>query len=71
MRDNDRRGGRQSDDRDKRDKGGGRRRSSDDIWGPIAHSLAVISEAQLNIKKRDDSRKSMLGRMSEEQADLF
>jgi hypothetical protein len=70
-RDNDRRGGQQLDNCDNHYKGSGRRRSSEAIWGPIAHSLTVLSAAQLNIKKRDVSRKSRLGRMSEEQADLF
>jgi hypothetical protein len=37
----------------------------------IAYSLSVLADAHLATKKRDDSRKSMLGRMSDEQADLF
>jgi hypothetical protein len=37
----------------------------------LCYSLSVLADAHLATKKRDDSRKSMLGRMSDEQADLF
>jgi hypothetical protein len=71
-RDQGRREDRRRDERRDSRRGNERRRGGEQENGSsIAYSLSILAEAQLASKKRDDSRKSMLGRMSDEQADLF
>lgn len=59
-------------DEGRRPKSHGRSRGEGDHWGAsLAISLAKLTEVQLAATRREESKKSMLARMSEEQADLF